>query len=329
MCQMTLSPSVQPLSRGTKIERFVWGHFIMEAKWGLNAMWMTCFAPFIPPSLPPSITRLFSSLRLPGAANLISPVIQHLGSLQLAEQCQFGGVVVLPGRPLWWLNYLRGVGGAVQWVQHNKDIMGCYGTKLRACVCFSVILNTQTSWQWYSSIPCHFKIKTTKDSFITNKNSSYCCSLVCGLLNGAPLLLQSGPLKQPPLPLSIRHHFIVSVMMQHHVIYSAVINNKFITSQLGWQRFRETNCVITNLTNWWANIEQSGLDFWYNLHQASNEATGWLSGWLLMKRCLILYCHMGGTQHVGIAALNVVVEGHYCLRRWLSNKTKPLSNVTN
>lgn len=114
-------------------------------------------------------------------------------------------------------------GGAVQWVQHNRDMIGCYQTKLQACVCFFsdfkhtnlmmiIFLNT-TSFQNQEYL--RFTYYQLKVNLLLLKGWMELLCCCC-------------------LPLSIRHHFIVSFMMKPHVIYSAVICMMLLGTQLWW-----------------------------------------------------------------------------------------------
>lgn len=180
------------------MERFVWGCFIIEAKWGLTAMWMTCFTTrslhsslptFLPTSLPPSLHHQSFPFS-PSSWSCKS----YFSSYSTSREPTIGWTVSIwqhccVAKATTLMTEL--FGGAVQWVQHNSDMMGCYQTKLQACLFFCdfkhtnlmtmIFLNT-TSFQnqeYLQFIYYQLKLKLL---------------LLIGLwaaegLNGAPLLL--------------------------------------------------------------------------------------------------------------------------------------------
>lgn len=147
MCQMILSPIARPLSAGTKMEGFVRGRFIMEAKWGLTATWMTCFTTHSLRSLPPSPVFWFLSVFL--ELRLLFLLSAHSKSSEVTtgwtNSVNLAALLCCQDNRVWWGNYL-GVG--IQRATTAETWYVVMELNYRpVCVCVHM---TWTSWQWYS-----------------------------------------------------------------------------------------------------------------------------------------------------------------------------------
>lgn len=112
MCQMILSPTAQPLSRGTKMERFVQGRFIMEAKWGLTVMWMTCFTTHssLSPSQPLLSFAFFVFLELRLLFLLSAHSTSSEATIGRTKSVNLAALLCCWDDHFWWRNYLVGGG---------------------------------------------------------------------------------------------------------------------------------------------------------------------------------------------------------------------------
>lgn len=147
---MTLSPRAQPLFRGTKMERFVRGRFIMEAKWGLTVMWMTCFTTLHSSFHPSPVNRLLCVFPELWLLFLLS--IQSEAAIGQTKAFNLAALLGYRDNNFWWQNYF--VGG-VQCVQAWQGYDSCYGTK-QTSVCMWVCVNVIQPSR-ISVADCHLK----------------------------------------------------------------------------------------------------------------------------------------------------------------------------